>query len=203
MTTELDNCGTEVHQEDQKIIFRNTITIFQNSGLFSLSNAILLSFECHYDNTVDVTDTITVHDVVGKGYDSSSGEFEFNLVKYVSEDFNQRVPEGDVIRVGEEIFFAVEAPKLPLNVNFMVKECTVVNAEHNQSFKFIVNGEANEMVRAEFLNSLPYDQNNPAKIKFTAFRFDLGDNYSAMTEEIICAAVVCDKSDDNSICNSQ
>ena len=158
MTTQLDNCGTEVFQQSDKLIFRNTITIFQDSGIFTLSNAILLSFECHYDSTVDVTDTITVHDVVGKGSDSSDGEFQFNLVKYVSESFTQPVPSQDIIRVGEEVFFAVEAPNLPQNVNFMVKECTVVNAEHNQSFKFIEEGVANQMVGAEFLNALPFDQ---------------------------------------------
>lgn len=200
LETSLDSCGTFVSSsDDEKVTFSQTVFATADSGPIFVGNPIELSFQCVYDRNADTSTDGDFDRITTNTGASGQGNFQFELVVYEDDTFDQLVPEGDVIIVGERVHFGVRSSSLPDTVSFMVTDCTISNADFGLSYSIITEMCPDPITRTQFHEEGPFSK--LAKVSYDAFRFDTGTNEDH-EEELSCQIIVCDNEKNDSICNS-
>jgi len=200
-TAALDGCGTTISESDENsVTFSQTVYTMATTGAIFVGHPYEINFDCTYDTHNNASTSGSVDRVSAETGASNEGNFEFELKLYASEDFSEPIPEGDVVVVGERVYFAVES-NLPSTVSFVLNECTISNAQFGMSYNIVNDGCVDQITQTYFHENGPYSAQ--AALSYAAFRFDTADDLEDdHEEEISCKITVCDNDDATSICQN-
>lgn len=118
---------------------------------------------------------------------AGSGNFHFSLVLYEDSTFASAVPEGDVIVVGERVYFSVEGDSLPDTVSFILNECTISNEVYEMSYDIVSDGCGDSLTQTMYHNDGPFMSG--AMLSYAAFRFDTEADLNEDQHEVISCTV--------------
>jgi hypothetical protein len=202
LTTALDECGTQLEFRDDKVVFQQMVYGYAIAGGLFLGRPAELEFTCTYDTNYDTEgDDIVVSNIDSTADRHGSGAFEFNVDFYTDSTFETQAAAGDVITVGEQVFFGVSANNLPNSVSFSVMDCTVTNTNGADLSYYIVENFCPDM----YTNTMIMGANNEKQsvnLSYQAFKFtNVADTES---EEVLsCRVIVCNDADENNSCSNQ
>jgi len=202
LSTTLDGCGTTVSHDNTSVTFSQTIFASATSGPIFLGNPLELEFSCNYDSQTSATTNAEFEKITSSTGSEGSGNFEFELSLFEDDTFSGGLPDGDVIVVGERVYFSVDGIALPDSVSFVLTSCKVINDEYSMEYDILPAGCPDSLVQSTYHNTAPFTSN--AQLSYAAFRFDTDAAIDADQQEVIsCMITVCDNDDASSLCATQ
>lgn len=203
LSTPLDGCGTYISDSDaDTVTFAQSVSAMARTGPIYVGNPLGIDFTCVYDTHSDASTDGDFEQTTSETGSAGTGSFDFSLVLYEDSTFEAAVPDGDVIVVGERVYFSVAGSSLPETVSFIVNDCTISNELYGMSYDIVSGGCADDLTQTMYHNDGPFASD--AMLSYAAFRFDTDADLDEDQHEVIsCTITVCDNDDETSACQNQ
>ncbi|KTF82630.1 hypothetical protein cypCar_00034345 [Cyprinus carpio] len=184
--TLLNECGTQIEENNNELIFKNKIITFDDPrDIITRKNKLEIEIMCKYQKRTNVTMEFDIHRppiiISEKGFGTFNYQFEF----YASENFHtSRGPESYPLEydVGDKIYMKIEPVTPVLNTEIFLESCVATpydNPNYPISYPIIKNG---------FL----YIYSNIDSIR----------EYSASLQVFIsCSIIICEANNPNTRCS--
>ncbi|RXN11407.1 CUB and zona pellucida-like domain-containing 1 [Labeo rohita] len=146
-TTLLNDCGTQIEENNNELIFKNKIVTFNDPrNIITRKDQLEIEILCKYQKRRNVTIEFDTHRppviISERGFGTFNYQFEF----YASQNFqNMRVPESYPLEynVGDKIYMKIE-PVTPVpNTEIFLESCVATpydNPSYPISYPIIKNG---------------------------------------------------------------
>ncbi|XP_049907782.1 ZP domain-containing protein-like isoform X1 [Epinephelus moara] len=143
----LNECGTQIEENDENLIFKNEITIEDNTGdLITRKCLFELKFYCQYPKRGNVTLGFSVHRKSVTVTQSGFGTFTYKFEFYSNKNFKSPIELPSYIlecTIGTRIYMQIEATSSFKDAKLFVESCKaapVDNPNYEQTYSIIDNG---------------------------------------------------------------
>uniref|UniRef100_A0A9J8DBA6 ZP domain-containing protein n=1 Tax=Cyprinus carpio carpio TaxID=630221 RepID=A0A9J8DBA6_CYPCA len=197
--TLLNDCGTQIEENNNELIFKNKIITFDDPrDIITRKDNLEIEILCKYQKRTNVTLDFYTHRppifISEKGFGTFNYQFEF----YASANFqNSRHPESYPLEydVGDKIFMKIEPVTPVLNTEIFLESCVATpydNPNYPVSYPIIKNGcTVDETVRF-FSSHQPYVQFEMEAFKFIGFHDQVF---------ISCSIIICEANNPYTRCS--
>ncbi|XP_016339166.1 chitinase-like protein PB1E7.04c [Sinocyclocheilus anshuiensis] len=197
--TLLNDCGTQIEENNNELIFKNKIITFDDPrDIITRKDNLEIEILCKYQKRTNVTLEFDTHRppiiISEKGFGTFNYQFEF----YASANFqNSRGPESYPLEydVGDKIFMKIEPVTPVLNTEIFLESCVATpydNPNYPPIIPIIKNGcIVDETVRF-FLSHQPFVQLEMEAFKFIGFHDQVF---------ISCSIIICQANNPNTRCS--
>ncbi|KAJ8246665.1 hypothetical protein GJAV_G00254050 [Gymnothorax javanicus] len=186
-TTSLDACGTEFDEDNDNVIFRNSISFAPERGVISRTDDVKIQFSCTYPKT-EIVSTLFKALRLSEVFDEDGfGKFSFQFAFFDSSTFETKVDTNTKpleVNMREMIFMQIKATAAA-NTMLFVESCRATpedNPEHETSYSIIENGCIMDSTVQEFES-----QSREYRIGIKAFRF-IGEHDEVLFS---CSVMLC------------
>ncbi|XP_059362902.1 CUB and zona pellucida-like domain-containing protein 1 [Carassius carassius] len=197
--TLLNDCGTQIEENNNELIFKNKIITFDNPrDIITRKDNLEIEIQCKYQKRSNVTSEFDTHrppiSISEKGFGTFNYQFEF----FASANFqNSRHPESYPLEydVGDKIFMKIEPVTPVLNTEIFLESCMAIpydNPNYPVSYPIIKNGCIVDETVQLFSSHQPYVQFEIEAFKFIGFHDQVF---------ISCSIIICQANNPNTRCS--
>ncbi|XP_032413210.1 CUB and zona pellucida-like domain-containing protein 1 isoform X4 [Xiphophorus hellerii] len=197
----LNQCGTQIEEDDDYLIFKNEITTGSDdqNALITRKHLVEARFYCQYPKRGNVTLSFKVHRKTVTVWEKGFGTFTYQLEFYQDNQFGAMFSPNSYpleYDVGDRIYMQLDASSSVNNTEMFVESCRAApydNPNYHPTYSIIENGcGVDPTVRT-------YTPSNDRQFQFSveAFRFiGLHDQVY-----ISCTVMMCEAGNPNTRCS--
>uniref|UniRef100_A0AAQ4QIS9 ZP domain-containing protein n=1 Tax=Gasterosteus aculeatus aculeatus TaxID=481459 RepID=A0AAQ4QIS9_GASAC len=143
----LNDCGTDIEEDDINLRFKNAITTFDNvADVITRKHLLEVDFYCQYPKRGNVTQVFTAHRPKVEVWDKGFGTFTYQFEFYPNNQYLTAIDPSTyplVYVLGSRIFMQIEATSSINNTVLFVESCRATpydNQNYQQTYSIIENG---------------------------------------------------------------
>ncbi|XP_051738338.1 deleted in malignant brain tumors 1 protein-like isoform X2 [Ctenopharyngodon idella] len=197
-TFSLNECGTQIEETEEHLIFKNTIVTFDNPhDIITRKNEIEIEVMCKYQKKSSITTMFNAHRPAVNFTERGFGTFSYKFEFYQSGSFrNLRSPSTYPLEynVGQPIYMEIEPVSVVQDTEVFLESCVATpydNPNYPISYPIITNG----CVTDETVNI--YTSHEPS-VKFSMEAFKFIGQYDQVF--ISCSIIICQANNPNTRC---
>ncbi|KAK0136739.1 ZP domain-containing protein [Merluccius polli] len=188
----LNECGTQIEEDDENLIFKNEITTFDDvRDIITRKHLWEVQFSCQYPKRGNVTLGFTVHrnptEIIEKGFGTFTYIFEFYPDNLFGQMFDPNLYPL-YYEVGDKIYMQIEAKSSVNNTVLFVESCRASpydNPNYQPTYSIIENGCTVDPTVVIYSPS----HNQQFRLSIDAFKFiGLHDQVYISCSVILCEA---------------
>nr|XP_040018709.1 CUB and zona pellucida-like domain-containing protein 1 [Gasterosteus aculeatus aculeatus] len=143
----LNDCGTDIEEDDINLRFKNAITTFDNvADVITRKHLLEVDFYCQYPKRGNVMQVFMAHRPKVEVWDKGFGTFTYQFEFYPNDQYLTAIDPSTyplVYVLGSRIFMQIEATSSINNTVLFVESCRVTpydNQNYQQTYSIIENG---------------------------------------------------------------
>ncbi|XP_037303823.2 ZP domain-containing protein-like [Pungitius pungitius] len=143
----LNDCGTDIEEDDTNLRFENAITTFDNAAdVITRRHLLEVDFYCQYPKRGNVTQVFTAHRPILEVWDKGFGRFTYQFEFYPNDQYLTAIDPSTyplVYVLGKRIFMQIEATSSINDTVLFVESCRATpydNQNYQQTYSIIENG---------------------------------------------------------------
>ncbi|TKS70519.1 ZP domain-containing protein [Collichthys lucidus] len=142
----LNDCGTEIEEDEDNLIFKNEITMFDITQNTITRHQLEVQFYCQYPKRGNVTLGFTAHRKNVTVLDKGFGTFTYNFEFYPNNQYQTMIDPNSYpleYDLGNRIYMQIETETSVNNTDLFVESCRATpydNPNSRPSYTIIENG---------------------------------------------------------------
>ncbi|XP_014889075.1 ZP domain-containing protein-like isoform X3 [Poecilia latipinna] len=197
----LNDCGTEIEENDDYLIFKNEITIKEDDPKHLITRKHLAEarFYCQYPKRGNVNQIYLAHRENVTVWDKGFGTFTYQFEFYKDDQFNAVYDSNSyplLFTIGNRIYMQIDASSSIKNTQIFVESCRAApydNPNYRPTYTIIEDG----CLKDTTVQKHPTANNKQFKFSMEAFKFiGLHDQVY-----ISCTVMMCKSGNRNSRCS--
>ncbi|XP_032417493.1 uncharacterized protein LOC116719171 isoform X2 [Xiphophorus hellerii] len=197
----LNQCGTQIEEDDDYLIFKNEITTGSDdqNALITRKHLVEARFYCQYPKRGNVTLSFKVHRKTVTVWEKGFGTFTYQLEFYQDNQFGAMFSPNSYpleYDVGDRIYMQLDASSSVNNTEMFVESCRAApydNPNYHPTYSIIENGC--NVDRTVQIHSTP----NDSKFRFSIEAFQFIGLHDQVY--ISCTVMMCEAGNPNTRCS--
>ncbi|XP_008301399.1 uncharacterized protein LOC103373313 [Stegastes partitus] len=196
----LNQCGTQIEEDEDNLMFKNEITTFEDSrNVITRKHLLEVQFYCQYAKHGNVTQSFSVHRKNITVWDRGFGQFTYGFEFYEDSSYRTMIDPTSYpmeVEIGSKIFMKIEATSSVNNTEMFVESCRAApydNPNYRTPYTIIANGcKVDPTVTIH-----PSAHNKQFLFSMDAFKFIGLHNQVYIT----CSVIMCEVGNPNTRCS--